>query len=316
MLKPKDVSKMLGVTTQTLRNWDREEVLVARRIDGSNHRYYEWEDIERFKISRKPHYVFEEIFIELFNKFKYEELLPLLYINTYKDHFGKISRIATNLRDLGISNQEQLSPEELLIFVQMYTAFSRLYNYDIDDENRDDRKYKDGIKRFCETFLIATHERFESLVYLIMMDIKDACKAHQLDGSASDLNNQKMYEFIPAVCAGDLFAPRQVFTIIKGCSSDGDFVKLKIETYNRGFFGGPTNLKSEGVLTETSTVVLIEDEKHIPCVEYMRALFRIHILRSTNYVLNYEAGMVLPIEAVHIDINGEIHRLEEAKELI
>lgn len=45
-LKPKEVSKILGVTVKTLQRWDREKILVAYRTP-TNRRFYTREQIEK-----------------------------------------------------------------------------------------------------------------------------------------------------------------------------------------------------------------------------------------------------------------------------
>jgi excisionase family DNA binding protein len=47
-LTVRDVSKMLGVTPLTLRNWDKAGKLVAVRHPMSNYRIYKRDDIEKF----------------------------------------------------------------------------------------------------------------------------------------------------------------------------------------------------------------------------------------------------------------------------
>jgi len=47
-LTVKEVAKILGVTTQTLRNWDRKGKLRALRNPLNNYRIYKPEDIELF----------------------------------------------------------------------------------------------------------------------------------------------------------------------------------------------------------------------------------------------------------------------------
>lgn len=44
----KEVAKILGVTPQTLRNWDKEGKLEALRNPLNNYRIYKPEDIELF----------------------------------------------------------------------------------------------------------------------------------------------------------------------------------------------------------------------------------------------------------------------------
>ncbi len=48
ILKPKEVSKILNVTVNTLQRWDRENILNAKRMAGTNRRYYTEEDINSF----------------------------------------------------------------------------------------------------------------------------------------------------------------------------------------------------------------------------------------------------------------------------
>jgi len=47
-LKIKEVSELLGVTSLTLRNWDKEGKLKALRNPINNYRIYKHEDIELF----------------------------------------------------------------------------------------------------------------------------------------------------------------------------------------------------------------------------------------------------------------------------
>ncbi len=47
-LKIKEVSELLGVTSLTLRNWDKEGKLKALRNPINNYRIYKPEDIELF----------------------------------------------------------------------------------------------------------------------------------------------------------------------------------------------------------------------------------------------------------------------------
>lgn len=42
----KEAAKMLGVTTLTLRNWDKQEKLIASRHPFNNYRVYNIADIE------------------------------------------------------------------------------------------------------------------------------------------------------------------------------------------------------------------------------------------------------------------------------
>ena len=48
ILKPKEVSRILNVTVNTLQRWDRENILIAKRTAGTNRRYYVEEDINSF----------------------------------------------------------------------------------------------------------------------------------------------------------------------------------------------------------------------------------------------------------------------------
>ena len=48
MLKPKEVSQILGVSVKTLQRWDAEGKLIARR-NAHNRRFYYEEDIEVFQ---------------------------------------------------------------------------------------------------------------------------------------------------------------------------------------------------------------------------------------------------------------------------
>jgi DNA-binding transcriptional MerR regulator len=45
ILKPKDVSKMLGVIVKTLQNWDSNNKLKAFRIPKTGRRYYTKEQL-------------------------------------------------------------------------------------------------------------------------------------------------------------------------------------------------------------------------------------------------------------------------------
>ncbi|MCM2370685.1 MerR family DNA-binding transcriptional regulator [Aporhodopirellula aestuarii] len=48
LLKIAEAATMCGVTTETLRNWDRSGTLVAQRHPLTGYRYYRSKDIEAF----------------------------------------------------------------------------------------------------------------------------------------------------------------------------------------------------------------------------------------------------------------------------
>lgn len=48
LLKPKDISKILNVTVNTLQRWDRENILVAKRTPKTNRRYYTEEQLNEY----------------------------------------------------------------------------------------------------------------------------------------------------------------------------------------------------------------------------------------------------------------------------
>ena len=52
-LSSKTVSKKLGVTAQTLRNWDREGKLKPAYVKSNGYRYYSLDDILSFTQERK-----------------------------------------------------------------------------------------------------------------------------------------------------------------------------------------------------------------------------------------------------------------------
>lgn len=51
MGKPNQFAKKIGISVSTLRRWDNENILKARRTQ-TNHRYYTDEDIQGYKISK------------------------------------------------------------------------------------------------------------------------------------------------------------------------------------------------------------------------------------------------------------------------
>lgn len=48
-LRPGEVSRLLGVSTQTLKNWDKKGIFVPHHRLPSGHRYYTPEQVEWFK---------------------------------------------------------------------------------------------------------------------------------------------------------------------------------------------------------------------------------------------------------------------------
>lgn len=45
--KPKEFADLIGVSTKTLKNWDKLGKLVAKRTP-SNHKFYTKEDLEKY----------------------------------------------------------------------------------------------------------------------------------------------------------------------------------------------------------------------------------------------------------------------------
>lgn len=61
ILKPKDVIKLLKISSSTLRRWDKDGILVSRR-NSCNRRYYTMEDINKFKgISNKKNILYARV---------------------------------------------------------------------------------------------------------------------------------------------------------------------------------------------------------------------------------------------------------------
>ena len=50
-----EAAKILGVSLDTLRRWDKNGKLVAIKKDGGTHRYYRKEDLEIFSSDSSSH---------------------------------------------------------------------------------------------------------------------------------------------------------------------------------------------------------------------------------------------------------------------
>jgi len=53
-LKIKDAANFLGVTTNTLRNWERDKKISVYRNPQNNYRLYKKEDLEQILQNIKP----------------------------------------------------------------------------------------------------------------------------------------------------------------------------------------------------------------------------------------------------------------------
>lgn len=91
VLKPKEMAERLGVTTRTLRNWDNEGVLKAKRTP-TNRRYYTEEQYQRYINSQ------ERSVDSLINVLKeYQKCIP---------HLSKYIEMMKNDKSLRCGNNE------------------------------------------------------------------------------------------------------------------------------------------------------------------------------------------------------------------
>lgn len=151
ILRPKDVSEMLGVSIMTLQVWDNKGKLKAHR-DKNNWRYYKKDDILEFVRKNKKYETFESVK----NHKKFKELSKKIVL--HKEDFEKFTKfdyeyICKSIND-GKTDYDEIITKDF--YADLFFSI-----YDLDDINLVksiiEKTFMDNIELFIKNYEITTH---------------------------------------------------------------------------------------------------------------------------------------------------------------
>ena len=151
ILRPKDVSEMLGVSVMTLQVWDNKGKLKANR-DKNNWRYYKKDEILEFVRENKKYETFESVK----NHKKFKELSKKIVL--HKEDFEKFNKFDYEYICKSINGGKDDYDE---IITKDFYSDLFFSIYDLDDINLVksviEKTFMDNIELFIKNYEITTN---------------------------------------------------------------------------------------------------------------------------------------------------------------